>query len=97
MTYYRLYMGRNVPNTPFSVSIDQVRKFLREFQNLRGYTLIPTYGMWLWEEEESLILDLIGADESLAMAIRDRYQSQFHQESVMLYELEDLVEFDDEE
>ena len=95
--YYRLYFGRNIPNTLFSVSIDQIRKFLREFQSLQGYTLIPTYGMWLREEEESVILDLINADRSLAIAIKERYQNQFHQDYVMLVILDDPNEvFDDE-
>lgn len=89
MPNFRLVFGRNIPNTRFSVSRSEIKKFLSNYSELANYSLIHGDGKYEHEEEEFSQLDIYDYPLELAQKIRRDYCREFNQKSVLLLELLD--------
>jgi hypothetical protein len=57
---YRFFLGRNIPNSHFSVSVAEVKLFIKQFDFISGYSMVHGEGMYMGQEEEFTQLDVFG-------------------------------------
>jgi hypothetical protein len=81
---YRFFLGRNIPNSHFSISINEVKLFIRQFDFITGYSMIHGEGMYMGEEEEFTQLDVFGITHEQAHLIALEYKSRFQQIEVLI-------------
>lgn len=70
-------------NSQLSVSKEEFKNFLRQFNFLTGYSLIQCCGMYEGEEEESSILEVFSIEKSEADQIANKYIADYLQEGVI--------------
>ncbi len=72
----------NSTTCQLSVSRDQFKVFLRQFNFIEGYTAFRGDGMYLMEEEECTQLDVFGMTEADAEVVQQAYIQQYLQDDV---------------
>jgi Protein of unknown function (DUF3574) len=82
---YFLFLGRGVPNSNLTVSVNELKKFLVK-QDLKGYSLFHGDGNYLGDEEENSLLIISGVSKEKAIDIITKYKHDYNQESVWLIE-----------
>ncbi len=87
MKTYQLYLGRNIP-TGGTVSDTDLKNFYRNVVTnyFTGFTVTNSVGYWNGEEEESVVLTVIGDDSYKTHRevelIAEDYCRRFSQEAV---------------
>jgi hypothetical protein len=72
-----------------SVSREQFKKFLRQFEFIDGYTSFHGDGMYMSEEEECTQLDIFEISEENAQLVQQTYIKQYLQDDVFYHVVKD--------
>lgn len=85
MRIYKLFCGRNIPNTTETVTDEQLRDFLINYVSNRfdGFTITHSQGFWKKEIEQSFTLEFITEDETGVTEVLEEYKTRFNQDSVI--------------
>ena len=76
---YRFFLGRNFPNPHFSLSIGEVRLFIRQFDFVTGYSMFHSEGMYQGVEGEFTQLDIFEITEEQSIQFSKAYKIRFQQ------------------
>jgi Protein of unknown function (DUF3574) len=85
MKVYKLFCGRNIPNSTETVTDEKLNDFLINFvSNLfDGFTVCHFQGFWKKELELSFYLEFITDDLESVKAISKEYKTRFNQDCVI--------------
>jgi hypothetical protein len=79
----------NSTQSQMSVSREQFKKFLRQFEFIDGYTSFHGDGMYMSEEEECTQLDIFEISEENAELVQQTYIKQYLQDDVFYHVIKD--------
>jgi hypothetical protein len=84
---YRFFLGRNIPNSHFSVSISEVKLFIKQFDFVTGYSMLHGEGMYQGVEEEFTQLNIFEITEEQSIQISKAYKIRFQQIEVIRHQI----------
>lgn len=93
MSLFRLHCGRNIPASTQTVSDRQIFDFVRNQPFFEGLTYFNAFGMWKTDLEKTLIIEVITDDFNKVVKLATMYKEMFLQESVLITQSQDKVNF----
>jgi CRISPR/Cas system CMR-associated protein Cmr3 (group 5 of RAMP superfamily) len=85
MKIYKLFCGRNIPNSENKVTDEILTDFLVNYVSNRfdGFTITHSQGFWKKEMELSFVLEFITDEEDKVKEVSEEYRTRFNQDCVI--------------